>query len=189
MIRIVGGIFAGRSLPVPVGRETRPTSDRVREAMFNILAHRDWNVGRDAIMNAHVLDVCCGTGALALEAISRGADYACLVDLSPAAIRVVDNNVNVLGIANQCRIIRADVLQMPKAPRPCNLIFIDPPYDKNLPAQIVPGLVAQGWVAPRAIVVVETAEDETVELPPEFTLKLDREYGDTKIWFYVYEKK
>lgn len=185
-MRIVGGKYARRRLIAPAGSATRPTSDRVREAVFNILHHHDWGLAREAVAQAEVLDVCCGTGALGLEAVSRGAKAAWFMDKSAPALAAARANIEALGCAAQCHILPGNAVRPPRAAAPCNLVFIDPPYRKNLPAQIVPALMQAGWVAPQALLVIETARDETPALPPEFDLQLQRDYGDTRVWFYVF---
>ncbi len=185
-MRIVGGQFARRQLTAPPGNATRPTSDRVREAVFNILQHHEWGIGRDAVAQADVLDVCCGTGALALEAVSRGAKQAWLMDNAIPALKATQANIDALGCGTQCRTLKADALHPPRAMTPCNLIFIDPPYSKDFPARIVPALLRARWIAPEAILVIETGRGETLSLPPVFTPQLQRDYGDTRVGFYVY---
>lgn len=181
-MRIVGGKFARRNLVAPPGLATRPTSDRVREAIFNILCHHPWPVG-DVLDNANVLDVCCGTGAMGLEALSRSAQGAWFMDMATPALQAAQDNIAALKCGAQAHVLRCDATKPPHAERPCGLIFIDPPYRKNLPAQIVPALIAAGWVAPGAVLVIETARDEVLVLPEGWQPALRRDYGATAVHF------
>ncbi len=181
-MRIVGGTYARRQLIAPTGQATRPTSDRVREAIFNILHHHPWPVGA-VLENAAVLDVCCGTGAMGLEAISRGARAAWFMDMAAPALQATQDNITALHCATQAQILRCDATKPPQATQPCGLIFIDPPYRQNLPAQIVPALRAAGWVAPGALLVIETARDEILVLPEAWQTALHRDYGATAVHF------
>lgn len=183
-MRIVGGKYARRNLVAPPGRETRPTSDRVREAIFNILSHHPWPTG-DVLDNAAVLDVCCGTGAMGLEALSRDAREAWFMDLAAPAIQTTQDNITALQCGAQAQILRCDATQPPQAAQPCGLIFIDPPYRRNLPAQIVPALMAAGWIAPGALLVIETARDEALQLPEGWQSALRRDYGATAVHFVL----
>jgi 16S rRNA (guanine966-N2)-methyltransferase len=183
-MRIVGGKLSGRKLEPPTSRTTRPMMDRVRQALFNILEHRDWGKGiGDLFHETEVLDAFCGTGALAFEAISRGAKHATLFDISPQALMVAKKNAAALGIAKQCTIMEGDALKPRPAPKPCKLIFLAPPYRKDL---IPPALVAldqAGWIAPQTLIVAETAKKEILEIPGSFVSQFSRFYGDTALHF------
>ncbi|MEQ1653450.1 MAG: 16S rRNA (guanine(966)-N(2))-methyltransferase RsmD [Hyphomicrobium sp.] len=181
-MRIVGGKYARRNLVAPPGSATRPTSDRVREAIFNILCHHPWPSG-EILTDADVLDVCCGTGAMGLEALSRGARAAWFMDMAPPALQATQANITALKCGAQTHILRCDATKPPLAARPCGLIFIDPPYHKNLPDLIVPALIAAGWVAPQALLVIETARDETLLFPDDWEPALRRDYGATSVHF------
>ncbi len=183
-MRIIAGKYARRGLLAPEGLATRPTADRVREAVFNILQHQDWR--DEAIVGRTVLDACCGTGALALEAISRGAAAAWLLEQDAVALQVAKQNITALGAGGLCHLLRADACKPPPARAACDLLFLDPPYRKNLPAQIVPALQAQGWLAPDALLVIETARGEALSLPPEFALRQQRDYGAACVRFFSY---
>ena len=183
-MRISGGILSRRTLQAPAGMTTRPTSDRVREALFNILAHRDWG---DEIGNplaaTHVLDAFCGTGALAFESLSRGASKATLFDTDQQALRCAKQNADALGVAEQTIIMPMDALHPPKATAPCQLIFLDPPYRKNLLPLSLVALQQAGWFAPHPLIVAEAAKKEAVIWPEKFTVLEQRTYGDTSISF------
>ncbi|QIG50122.1 16S rRNA (guanine(966)-N(2))-methyltransferase RsmD [Nordella sp. HKS 07] len=179
-MRIIGGKFKGHGLAGPKGQATRPTSDRVRESIFNILAH---GVEGFALEGARVLDLFAGTGAMGLEALSRGARFCQFVDESAEARGVIRRNADALGLIGQCKIWRRDATRLgPAAPQPgFDLVFADPPYNKDLGSKALAALVAGGWLNPQAVVVVEEAEKATLACPPELS-ELDRRvYGDTQV--------
>ena len=179
-MRIVGGKFKGHGLAGPKGQATRPTSDRVREAIFNILAH---GIEDFALADKRVLDLFAGTGAMGLEALSRGARFCQFVDDSAEARGVIRRNADALGVIGQCKIWRRDATRLgPAAPQPgFDLIFADPPYNKDLGSKALKSLVEGGWFTPRAIVVVEEAERASLACPPGLS-ELDRRiYGETQV--------
>lgn len=183
-MRIVGGHLRGRKIAPPQSLVTRPMMDRIRESLFNILAHHDWgaDVG-DVLDKTRVLDAFCGTGALAFEALSRGAAHATLVDRDRQALQVATQNAADLGLQAQCTIMSADTTQPPKAPQPCRLIFLAPPYRRNLIPPAMLALDAAGWMEPAPLIVAETARKEELVVPENFTFVLDRFYGDTGLHF------
>ncbi len=183
-MRIIAGRYARRTLTAPPGLATRPTADRAREAIFNIIAHQDW--GRELLDGVAVLDACCGTGALGLEALSRGAAQVWFLEQDSAACAAVKQNITALAAQGACHVLRADAAQPPRATLPCHLVFLDPPYRQNLPARIVPALQAAGWFAPEALLVLETARDETAALSPQFVPHSRRDYGAAAVTFYRY---
>lgn len=182
-MRIVGGRFKGHSLASPAGRETRPTSDRVREAIFNILAH---GIEGFALDGARVLDLFAGTGALGLEAVSRGARFCQFVDDSAEARGLIRRNADALGVIGQVKIWRRDATRLgPCAPQPgFDLVFADPPYAKGLGSKALTTLTEGGWLMPGAVVVVEEAEGAEVPAPETLTLLSQRDYGETQVRFY-----
>jgi 16S rRNA (guanine966-N2)-methyltransferase len=158
--------------------------DRVREALFNILAHRDWGVTiGDPLEGTHVLDAFCGTGALAFEAISWGAAHATLFDKDRSALQIATRNAVSLDIVKCCVIIEIDALVPPRAPKPCRLVFLAPPYRKALIPPTMHALNKAGWIAPNALIIAETAKEEEVKLLEGFTLLLSRFYGGTAVHF------
>ena len=179
-MRIVGGKFKGHGLAGPKGQATRPTSDRVRESIFNILAH---GIDGFSIEGVRVLDLFAGTGAMGLEALSRGARFCQFVDDSTEARGIIGRNADALGVIGQCKIWRRDAARLgPCAPQPgFGLIFADPPYNKDLGTKALKSLVDGGWFTPQALVVIEEAEKASLTCPPELT-ELDRRvYGDTQV--------
>jgi len=184
-MRIVGGTLSGRKIEPPLSLVTRPMMDRVREALFNILAHRDWGKGLGDIFEEDflVLDAFCGTGALAFESISWGAKHATLFDKDIQALKIARQNAQILGIMDRCQIISADTTNPPQATEACNLIFLAPPYRKNLIPPAFSSLDAAGWIAPHAVIVAETAKKEPFEPMLGCEQVVSRNYGDTALHF------
>jgi 16S rRNA (guanine966-N2)-methyltransferase len=184
-MRIVGGALSGRKFEPPTSLTTRPMMDRVRQALFNILAHREWGkqIGDLFEGEIHVLDAFCGTGALAFEALSRGAAQATLFDRDAEALKIARLNATNLGIADQCHIRDADATNPPVAPSVCKLVFLAPPYRKNLILPAFAALDAAGWIAPHAVIVAETAKKEMLEPLTDCALAVSRFYGDTALHF------
>jgi 16S rRNA (guanine966-N2)-methyltransferase len=158
-MRIIAGAWRGRRLVAPPGAETRPTADRVRQALFDMLLHAPWG-GRTAIEDAQVLDAFAGTGALGLEALSRGAARATFIERNRAALAVLRANIAACGAADQARVIAGDALAPPRARTACGLVFLDPPYPDGAVATALAILHKAGWIAPDALIVAETARDE-----------------------------
>ncbi len=157
-MRIIAGAWRGRRLLAPPGVATRPTAERVRQAMFDILMHAPWG-GAERRAGAAVLDAFAGTGALGLEALSRGAGSAVFFEPDPAARTALARNIAACDAGAKARVLSASVLAPPPGP-PCALVFLDPPYGQG---KLVPALVAladAGWLAPGALVVAESARAE-----------------------------
>lgn len=181
-MRIVGGRHRGRRLTPPTGRDVRPTSDRTRESLFNILAHCGWGPdGASPLEDAVVLDAFCGTGALALEALSRGAAAALLLDRSRASLDIARRNAETLGEVGACRLVAGDATRPPPAPAAAALAFLDPPYGEGLAEAALPALARAGWFAPGAIVCVEVGARDPLALPPGFEALDERDYGHARI--------
>ncbi|AHJ64856.1 16S rRNA (guanine(966)-N(2))-methyltransferase RsmD [Granulibacter bethesdensis] len=176
-MRIVAGQWRGRALIVPPGQTTRPTADRVRQALFDMLLHAPWG-GRGLLDGATVLDGFAGTGALGLEALSRGAKEAVLIERDPAALRALRANVAVLRAGERARVLAADMLVPPLASFACNLVFLDPPYRQDLVPKALAALKSRGWIAPDALIVAEYARDEPL---PAMTTLAEREQGAARI--------
>jgi 16S rRNA (guanine966-N2)-methyltransferase len=176
-MRIVGGRWRGRRLKPPPDDRVRPTADRVREALFNILAHRG------ALADAVVLDLFAGTGALALEALSRGAARAVLVDRDARSLALARENAAALGAGAQCEFVLADAAQLAPRPVGAGLAFLDAPYGRGLAGPALAAAAAGGWLAPGALCVIETGADETLALPPGVREEDARLYGSTRIVF------
>lgn len=182
-MRIVGGRFKGHSIAPPQGSATRPTTDRVRESIFNILAH---GVEGLEIEGARVLDLFAGTGAMGLEAISRGARFCQFVDDSADARGLIRKNADSLGVIGLAKIWRRDATDLgPCAPQPgFDLVFADPPYGKGLGEKALRSLIDGQWLNPNAIVVLEESVKAELASASGLTLIDERDYGDTKVRFY-----
>ena len=180
-MRIIAGRFKGRLLQAPSGLETRPTSDRLREALFNVLAHGY----DDPVTDARVLDLFAGTGALGLEALSRGAAFVQFVEEAAAARGLIKANVEALGVAGVTKVYRRDATYMgPVAPaEPFSLVFCDPPYGKGLAASALASALKGGWLTSDAVVIVEERADQKDILPHGFETIEERLYGETKLVF------
>jgi 16S rRNA (guanine966-N2)-methyltransferase len=182
MIKIVAGKHRGRAIASPEGLSTRPTSSRAREALFNILVHANWREdGTSPLIDARVLDAFAGSGALGLEALSRGAAHVSFFDTDPAAIKLIGENLRKLGETAAAKVVRADATRPPPGREPCDLVFLDPPYRSGLGAPALTALAEAGWLAPDAIATVELANTEDLVPPPGFTAIDERRYGAAKI--------
>ena len=180
-MRIVGGDLRGRRLATPRTDAIRPTSDRLREALFNVLAH----AYDDAASGARVLDLFAGTGALSFEALSRGAGYALLVDEGAEARALIRENIEALGREGVTRLFRRDATRLGPAGTSgtFSLVFCDPPYGRDLAPAALASAAEGGWLAPQALVVVEEASSARVALPPGFAELERRVYGETALVF------
>lgn len=184
-MRIVGGRWRGRSLKGPSSDAIRPTSDRLRETLFNILQH---GYG-DPVAGARVLDLFAGTGAMGLEALSRGAAFALFVDDGAQARGIIRENVEALGAGGATRLFRRDATRMGEAApnMPFSLVFCDPPYGKDLAPRALQSCAQGGWLAPGALVVVEEAHGVDLQLPDHFEAIERRDYGETQVLFARFE--
>jgi 16S rRNA (guanine966-N2)-methyltransferase len=181
-MRIVAGRLKGRRLGVPAGPDIRPTADRTRQALFDVLEHGRLRAdGGSAIVDAVVLDAFCGSGALGLEALSRGAGEAFFMDISREALESARANAKALGLA--AGFILADATNPPRARKPATLVFLDPPYDRGLGAPALAALAAAGWIAAGALVSLEmSGRDVAAFAAPAGFAKIDeRRYGKARI--------
>jgi 16S rRNA (guanine966-N2)-methyltransferase len=182
-MRIIGGDFRGRALASvgkgDAGAHLRPTTDRVRESLFNVLSGGRFG---DPVSGARVLDLFAGTGALGLEALSRGATHASFVDDGRKAQSLILQNIALCRAEPAATLIRRDACRLgPNPDAPCNLVFLDPPYGKGLGEKALAAALAGGWIAPGALIVWE--ENTAIAPPPDLTLRDARRYGDTTISF------
>ena len=188
-MRIVAGRHRGRRLEAPEGLGVRPTGERTREAVFNILTQGklDWRVraegAADPLVGARVLDAFAGTGALGLEAVSRGAAAASFMEEQATALAVCRRNVEALGEAARCRVLSCDVLRPPRAEAPCDLVLMDPPYNQGLAPPALTALQKSGWLAPAALAVVELMAGEPLAPPAGFEALEERKYGKARVVF------
>ncbi len=181
-MRVVAGRFRGRALQAPDDMTIRPTSDRVRESVFNILAH---GIEDFALDGARVIDLFAGTGALGIEAVSRGAAYCLFVEEAPEARALIRKNVEALGLTGETRIFRRDATDLGPAGNmePYRLAFLDPPYGKGLGTKALAGLAEGKWLTPGAVCVFEERAGTEVVIPAAFELLDTRTYGDTDVRF------
>jgi 16S rRNA (guanine966-N2)-methyltransferase len=180
-MRIVGGAFRGRTLATPKSQAIRPTTDRTREAVFNVLSHR--HGGR--LEDARVLDLFAGTGALGLEAISRGAAHCLFVEESAEGRGLIRTNVEAFGLQGRTKIFRRDATALGSVGTiaPFDLVFADPPYGKGLGEQALASARAGGWLKPGALCVVEEAASAPFAEVEGFAVVDERHYGDTIVRF------
>lgn len=186
-MRIVGGTLRGRALAPPKNDATRPTSDRVRESIFNILAHGAASVD---LTGARVIDLFAGTGALGLEAISRGAAFALFVEDDPGARSAIRENIENFHLTGQTKIFRRDATDLGDAAQmgQYDLAFLDPPYDKDLAPRALTALANGHWLKPGATIVLEDRRDAALTLPAPFTQTDLRTWGDTQVLFAQYTR-
>lgn len=177
-MRIVGGRHKGRTLAAPPGRATRPTADRAREALFNVLVH-----GHDvAFADIAVVDCFAGSGALGLEAASRGARQVFFIENDRRAAETLRSNVHSMNMTNT-QLLCVDATRPPAAETPCGLALLDPPYGSGLAGACLTALRARGWLATDAVVVVEVAAKEALEPPEGFEAVDERIYGAARFVF------
>lgn len=186
-MRITSGIHRGRKLVSPQGDHTRPTSDRARESIFNILRHGSWHEG--VLEDADVLDVFAGTGALGLEALSQGAKHAVFIEQDGAAAKLCQSNIELLKETGRAIVLRQDALKLGQCPAyigPRSLVFLDPPYGKNMGAQALAALASGGWLKKGAACVLEMSKQNPETIPPAFEVVDERIYGIAKIVFLTW---
>jgi 16S rRNA (guanine966-N2)-methyltransferase len=178
-MRIIGGIAKGRILKTPVGQDIRPTSDKVRLAIFNAL------YSRGGVIDAVVIDAFCGTGALGCEALSQGAAKAIFLDNSKTSLSLAKENISALGFADAAEFILKDTSKIgdrPSAIPAATLIFLDPPYRKNLVVSALDALRIGNWLADKGIIVIETAKEAGL-ISGYGQCTFDKTYGDTRVSF------
>jgi len=175
-MRIVAGVWRGRSLAAPSGTETRPTADRVRQALFDTLMHAPW-AGRALVEDALVLDVFAGTGAMGLEELSRGAARSVFVENARAALTALRANITACRAADRCEVLPIDALALPRGDR-ADIIFLDPPYGQDLVIRALARLRATGRIAAGSLIVAETGRDD-----PDLDVEAlaERIYGAARI--------
>lgn len=183
-MRIVGGKHRGRRLAVPPGDRVRPTGERAREALFDILTHAGLGPGGTSpVAGARVLDAFCGTGAFGLEALSRGAAHAVLLDVDLESLRFARDNAAILGETDNVTVRRLDPARAGRADAPATLAFLDPPYASDLAVPALTALRDGGWFAPDAVVVVELPAKKPFAPPPGFAVIDERRYGAARLVF------
>ncbi len=185
-MRIVGGLHKGRRLVAPKGNDTRPSTDRLREALFNILEHRD-----GGLEGKRVLDLFAGSGALGLEALSRGAVFALFVDSGAGARGAVRQNIETLGLTGQTRLFRRDAKDLGPLPAnvgaPFDVIFMDPPYADTDVERAAHSVINGHWASKGAILIIERGSQTVPVVSSQLILFDQRRYGDSHLFFYQYE--
>ncbi|ASY55464.1 MULTISPECIES: 16S rRNA (guanine(966)-N(2))-methyltransferase RsmD [Sinorhizobium] len=181
-MRVVGGEFRGRTLASPKSNDIRPTTDRTRESLFNILGHSY----PEALDGTRVLDLFAGTGAVGLEALSRGCRQALFVEQGVEGRGLIRVNIETLGLQGRAKIFRRDAVDLGSVGtmEPFHLVFADPPYGKGLGERALESAVAGGWLVPGALVVLEERSDVRPRLSAAFEQLDDRAFGDTRMHFY-----
>lgn len=185
-MRIISGTYRGKKLNSPTSLETRPTSDRVREMIFNVLFHNP-ALGASYVQGKAVLDIFAGTGALGLEAISRGASSVIFIENNSKTLPALRKNVEALQLSPRC-IKEQDALSLGSAPSLFDLIFLDPPYEQGLLEPILTQLFEGGWLSSNALLIIEVAKNEHFPLPSFLSLVLERQEGAARIIFCHFTK-
>ena len=190
-MRIVGGRHRGRVLEAPADRRLRPTGDRIREALFNILAHGDAYRGPAGPLpiGVRVVEPFAGTGALGLEALSRGASHVSFIDNDRHHLDLARANAAALGATAEAAFLLRDACTPGPAAEPCFLALVDPPYATGLSAPALAALADDGWLAPGAIAVVEVAREDGCPAPPGFVRLDARNYGRTSLVFFAWRDR
>lgn len=182
-VRVVAGKWRGRAIAAPADASIRPTSDRAREALFNLLTQGRVAGGESPLLDARVLDAFAGSGALGLEALSRGAAEVLFLEKDAAAVALIRQNLRHFGAVREGIVIQGDATRPPPARAPASIALLDPPYRSGLAAPALAALLAQGWLAEGALVSVELEKGEELEIPPGFTPLDERRYGKAKLVF------
>jgi 16S rRNA (guanine966-N2)-methyltransferase len=189
MLRIIAGKHRGRKIETKENSRIRPTSGMARGAIFNILMHGvSGPNGESPLVDGRVVDLFCGTGALGLEALSRGAAHVTFIDQSAESMSLARANAASMGEKETVQFLRSDSTSLPPTTKPCNLAFLDPPYGSGLALKSLASLDRQGWLLPDAVVVVEMDAKEAFTAPEPYTLFDERKYSNTKIAFVRYSK-
>jgi 16S rRNA (guanine966-N2)-methyltransferase len=178
-MRVIAGIHKGRKLEVPEDRAIRPTSERTRESLFNVLMHGRF--GGECVIHQRVADLCCGTGALGIEALSRGAAHVTFVDAAKTPLAITERNLRHIGATAQATLIASDATRLPTAAAPYALILLDPPYDAPIFPAIVASLRQGGWVKTGSILAAEMASARPTPELAGAALITERRYGKAKI--------
>lgn len=184
-MRIVAGAWRGRTLVAPAGTATRPTADRVRQALFDMVLHAPWG-GRDVVVGARVLDAFAGTGAMGLEALSRGAGFVVFMERERAALAALRANVAACRAEAQCQVLAVDALAPPRG-ETCGLVFLDPPYGQGNVPRAVAALSRAGWIAPGALLVAETSRAEGLDRLGEFLAERVHGAARVTVWRAAFE--
>ncbi len=181
-MRIIAGIYKGKRLFTPNSDDVRPTSDRTRESLFNLLMHGDYEGYH--LLGKPVADLCCGTGALGLEALSRGASHCLFIDQSKASLALAEKNARHLGAEDKASFHTIDIAQLPLAPRASSIVFLDAPYRSAFLPRTLAALIDKEWLLPHALVAVEQDKYEQPHEVNGLDLLDNRAYGKTALRIY-----
>jgi 16S rRNA (guanine966-N2)-methyltransferase len=184
-VRIVGGEFRGRSLAVPKSNAIRPTADRTRESLFNILSH----AYPEALNATRMMDLFAGTGAVGLEGASRGCRHVLFVESSVEGRGLLWENIDALGLHGRTRMLRRDATDLGSVGNlePFDFLFADPPYAQGLGEKAFAAAADGGWLVPGALAILEERADVAVDVPPAFLFLEVRTFGDSKMHFFHYQ--
>lgn len=180
-MRIISGKYRGRRIETFQDKALRPTMGVTREAMFNILSHGQF---ADLLPGCRVLDLFCGCGTFSMEALSRGAAHVTCIDIKSEHLQVARENIAYINETEHATFIRTDSTNPPPAKTPCNLIFLDPPYYKNLALPTLQNALKAGWLTPDAVVVIETGAKEECPPPEGFGEYETRKYSNSRIHIF-----
>lgn len=182
-MRIIAGKHRGRRIISIEGKTIRPTTGKAREAIFSIITSGSFlDENGDSILDgAIVADICCGTGAVGLEALSRGAKQVIFIDSDSGAIQLVKDNLAAFKEETSTKALRADAISLPNAQQRCQVVFIDPPYDSKIVPAILKSLESRNWLAENAVIICEVSRMEAPSLPENYRIINERHYGRTKV--------
>ena len=183
-VRITAGAFKGKALKVPDDGTVRPTSDRARQALFNRLEHSFQDYGF-RLRGARVVDLFAGTGALGLEALSRGASHVTFVEISSGARRVLEDNIASLDVDDKVSTLTLDATALPAPSQPCDLALLDPPYDENLAQPAIAALASKDWLTETGLMAVETAKYHALTAPGGWAIEDTRTYGRGALTYLI----
>ncbi len=180
-MRIISGKHRGRRIEAPEGKEVRPTTARSREAIFNILQHGEY--GDKQVLKGRVADIFCGSGAMGLEALSRGASHVTFVDKNRISLEAAEFNIAQFKEQENSTLLRADSSQLPAAPKPYDLLILDPPYDTNLGRKSLKTALDGGWIHADTAIVLEQGVKDEIKVPKGLEILDVRKYSNSHILF------
>ncbi len=187
-MRIISGKYRGKKLVFPDGEKTRPTKDRIRESIFNILNHASW--AEDCVRKAYVLDGFAGTGSFGLEALSRGAAHSLFIENDKDALKACKTNISATNCDDISKVLPKNIFNIgvkPNSIKQSTLVFLDPPYDKALGEKALKYLLDNDWLSEDAIIVLEESKNADIAIPDNFKMVEQRSYGIATVYFLVYE--
>jgi 16S rRNA (guanine966-N2)-methyltransferase len=181
-VKVISGIYRGRNIVTDKNAEFRPTKNIVREAIFNSLESGKFS-SESCISDKLVLDLCCGTGSLGLEALSRGAEFACFIDNSPRHLQYIRQTIVNLEIEDKCKIVCLNAENLPNAQMQFDLVFLDPPYHDNLVHGSLKNLLKMNWLKENCLIIIEVDKKFKFTMQDSFSVLDDRKYNNTRILY------